>query len=135
MNDQELRIRRKAALEQLGWGAARSGVIGAAPSGFSIPGVFINDLDTYRKVFKAYFDRPPTDAEIKAILKRRTLGAVFVLRTVVTVRQLSQVLNPVTNPVTTEFAVAACAASTATGAAMFIAGCEYVWRSENSHVN
>ncbi|GGQ85272.1 hypothetical protein [Couchioplanes azureus] len=125
----DLSRRRKAALEALGWGSARSGVAGFAPGAVSIPGVMLNDLATYRAIYKAYFDRRPTDEDIKSILKKRGLTALILLKSVSTARGLAQALNPVPNPVTTEFAVALCASSTATGAALFILGCDHIYRN------
>jgi hypothetical protein len=129
MDRDDLSKRRKAALEALGWGSARSGVAGFTPAAVSIPSVILNDLATYRAIYKAYFDRTPTDDDIKTILKKRSLAALILLKTMSTARGLAQFLSPVPNPVTTEFAVALCASSTATGAALFMLGCDHIYRA------
>jgi hypothetical protein len=126
---EDLSNRRKAALEALGWGSAKSGVAGFAPAPVSVPAVILNDLVTYRAIYKAYFDRTPTDEDIKTILKKRGLTAFILVKSMSTARGLAQFLSPVPNPVTTEFAVALCASSTATGAALFILGCDHIYRT------
>jgi hypothetical protein len=131
-DDDDINQRRKNAWEAIAWGTARSGIAGLAPAPASVPGVVLNELVTYRAVYKASFDREPTEGEIKGVWKRWRwgLGATFIAKSISAGRLLAQAFSPVPNPVTTEFAVAACAASTATSMALFVAGCEFIYKQE-----